>query len=817
MGELMGERAAAVVERAGAGGPGNAHARQVELILGEIENLPTLSPIAQRLLAAGSRDDVDLDELIMLIEADPALSATMLGLCRRAEVGLGRRIATVRQAVVLLGLEAVRSAVLGVQVYEVMTRQAAEREASLGGGREAGARGTFDRRGLWRHSIAVACCSEILCERAGGRVGGMHVRPQEAFVAGLLHDLGKVVLDLVLPRAYSRVVGLAEVRRSDSASIERAVIGLDHHTAGKRLCDRWELPEVLGDVIWLHSQPFGSLPDVEHRPLIELVTVARAVTRSLHLGWSGDFGEVPDAEELSLRMGLGELRLEAWAEKLTEAMVERSRLLGLDEQTPPRALLEAIGRANRRLRGLNEALSGRSREADDRAAALDAVAAFHGEWRAASRLDETLRAIGRSARQRLGGAGFMAVVYQSRESEPWEVHVLGGVGRSPEVVSLPASNAGRAVALAGLLEPARMAGLAVKLLPWLSARVPGMPEATGVELVPLTASGEPGQPAALLVVEWAGDARVGEGREGRGGAIDRVRALLPCWSAAVLTASRGELMRALSEALAATNRSLSEAQARLTEQESLARLGQMSAGAAHEMNTPLTVIRGRSQLLERRLVQGPEKAAARSIAEAAEQISDLITAMNLLADPPEPVLASCEVLGLVQGSIGEARRRASRRGEGDTGAVEQDAERWPCEVKMEVSGSRIRVDRELVGKALTEVIVNAFEAESRGPVVVRVQGEGAAGRLVISVTDRGRGMTKRALKHAFDPFFSEKPAGRQTGLGLTRARRLIELHGGEIRLSSAEGKGTTATISLPVGETSDAAPKRIGAVGRRVA
>ena len=61
-------------------------------------------------------------------------------------------------------------------------------------------------------------------------------------------------------------------------------------------------------------------------------------------------------------------------------------------------------------------------------------------------------------------------------------------------------------------------------------------------------------------------------------------------------------------------------------------------------------------------------------------------------------------------------------------------------------------------------------------------------------------MSTRALQHAFDPFFSEKPAGRRTGLGLTRARRLVELHGGEVSLQSAPGEGTTATISLPAPE-----------------
>ena len=64
------------------------------------------------------------------------------------------------------------------------------------------------------------------------------------------------------------------------------------------------------------------------------------------------------------------------------------------------------------------------------------------------------------------------------------------------------------------------------------------------------------------------------------------------------------------------------------------------------------------------------------------------------------------------------------------------------------------------------------------------------------VQDRGTGMSSRALQHAFDPFFSERPAGRGTGLGLTRVRRLVEIHGGDVAIQSKQGLGTTVTISL---------------------
>src|SRR4051794_35632262 len=100
----------------------NERAQQIELILRQVDNLPTLSTIAMRLLEVGTVEDADLDRIVEIIETDPALTARLLGLCRRADKGLGERITTVRRAVVMLGLEAVQAAVLSIAVYELMER-----------------------------------------------------------------------------------------------------------------------------------------------------------------------------------------------------------------------------------------------------------------------------------------------------------------------------------------------------------------------------------------------------------------------------------------------------------------------------------------------------------------------------------------------------------------------------------------------------------------------------------------------------------------------------------------------------------------------
>lgn len=753
----------------GSGDP--ARARQAELILAQVEALPTLSPVATRLLEVVSSSDADAAQVVRLIESDPAMSARILSLCRRADKGLGDRISTVQHAVVMLGLSAVQAVVLSVSVMELARSGRFEPEVP-GGFRER-----FDRPGFWRHAIAVACAADFLARDHPAK----KVKPPDAFIAGLLAGLGKVALAAVMPRAYSGVLATCEERGCAAAPVERAVLGIDHHTAGKRLAEHWALPHALQDVMWLHGQPPASIPDLPHKALITLVTVADALVRQLHLGWSGEFGMAPDIGALCADAGLDRAAVDRVIPEIHAEVGERCRILGVDAPAAPDLLLRSIAAANARLGALNAALEQRSRQARRQARVLEAIADFQSRSHATRGLASVLGEVARSAAGVLGGRVFTFVV-QARAGEACQIMQCSGGGELLRADSAELPGPGDE-GLAERLGPGPARGLSgLGLLPWLSDYAVEARELGRVALVPLWTAREAGP-------EGGAAAMLHEIDPGPG-STEPIGALVSCWGAAIAGACRHEGARRLSEEIAQVNRALVEAQARLSEAESMARLGEMAAGAAHEMNNPLAVISGRAQLLASRLTQPADIASAEAIRRATQELTELISSLRLVASPPTPRAGRVAADEL----IGRAVEFVDGKGL-DVGRVRH----------VSVPGLTVQADRELLARAVSELIANALEASPEGIVEVGAEREAGDGRLLITVRDRGPGMSARAMQHAFDPFFSEKPAGRQTGLGLTRARRLVELHGGRLAVANGPSGGVVARVWIPGGETARSA------------
>src|SRR5688572_9070961 len=255
--------------------------KRVELILQQLEELPTLPAVALRVLEVTGDDTSSVADIVKVISSDPALTSRILQLTRRADLGLRGDVPSIERAVLMLGFAAVRNAVLAVSVVQTFS---GAREPHDGKSR-------FDREAFWTHCVSVACCAELLAEELGsarGANGTSHgdVSPADAFICGLLHDLGKIALDAVLPKSFSRVIEAADLLRGNIADVERTIIGLDHMVAGKRLAERWQLPAAIRDCVWLHGQHPQALPATVKSPrLINLVTLADLLVREQHLGY----------------------------------------------------------------------------------------------------------------------------------------------------------------------------------------------------------------------------------------------------------------------------------------------------------------------------------------------------------------------------------------------------------------------------------------------------------------------------------------------------------------------------------------------------
>lgn len=745
-------------------------AHQIEVILQSVDSLPTLTPVATRVLSIGSSDRADFAELTRLIEADPALTSRIIGLCRRASLGLGDRITTVKRALVMLGFEAVRAAVLSVSVYDLVSGEAAERDASLSaeaaGGTQASGR-AFDRVGFWMYSLGVASAAELL---ASGN-HRLRVKPDEAFVAGLLHGLGKPIMDLLLPRAYGRVVELAEKRRADMAPIEREIFGIDHHAAARRIAERWGLPPALRDVVWLYDHPLAGLPEGVAADVVRVVSVARTLCRELHLGNCGDHGPIDSASAACEGAGLSRKSLDNATRRLHTAVSEHSKVLGLDEQAPPELLLRSITAANRSLARLSADLEHRAHEGKRVTEVLSAIAEF---WRIGGGTGEIVRTLGamaRSAARVLGDGRWGAVLERGRDG-----YLLclfdseGGLARSTEA-SPPDELSG--LELGNASSWTERAGVRSALASW-AGRELGLDTETSPLRVVVACEGE-GVPGCVMLTTAPAPEDTPDPKH--------LMPLRATWSAALSAAVHRRATERLADSLADSNRALAAAQAKLTEAQSMARLGEMTAGAAHEMNNPLTVIRGRSQLLAETLPEERDRKTAATIAGAAADLSDLVTALHELSRPGEPertVVPVTEVLGRAIGLIA-----------GASGRVRLDIPKsLPVPLLAELDGPRL-------SRAIAELIRNARDWAPEGIVRARVQIEGADGRLCIRIEDDGPGLSPKAQRHAFDPFFSERPAGRGRGLGLPLAKRLVELHGGSIRLEAGPSGGTHAVVSLP--------------------
>ena len=191
--------------------------------------LPTLPAVIQKVTAVIERQGTSAEDIGRIIETDQALSVKVLRLANSAYYGFPGRIGSVGHAVVVLGVNVVKGLTVGASVFDMMAAAGLHH--------------------LWRHSVGVGAAARVLSSHVGIK------NIEEVFTAGLLHDIGKVVLAVKAPELETKVKEKVRARDCPQVIAEREVLGFTHADIAGWLANAWHLPTVLKEPISWHHEP----------------------------------------------------------------------------------------------------------------------------------------------------------------------------------------------------------------------------------------------------------------------------------------------------------------------------------------------------------------------------------------------------------------------------------------------------------------------------------------------------------------------------------------------------------------------------------
>ena len=246
---------------------------QLRKIVEDVRDLPTLPTIASTVSRLATADDSTATDIADIIGNDQALAAKILKIANSAFYGLSNEVRTLRAAIVLLGFNSIKNIALAASIFDAFYGR--------------GARGPFSREDLWIHCVGVGSTAKVIAARKG--IGS----PEEFFLAGLMHDLGKVILDQFVREEFGRILRLSQEHGLLLYQAEEQVLHTTHAQVGMWLAERWQLPVYITQSMGYHHAPL-ECPDFPE--CAAAVHVADIVIRTIKIGNGGD-DRVPQLDE----------------------------------------------------------------------------------------------------------------------------------------------------------------------------------------------------------------------------------------------------------------------------------------------------------------------------------------------------------------------------------------------------------------------------------------------------------------------------------------------------------------------------------------
>lgn len=241
-----------------------------------IDRMPSLSTTVTKVLEVCNQPNTSANDLNRVISLDPVLTGQVLRLINSAYYSLPNQIGSLTRAIIMLGVNTIKNLALSTAVLGAVGREDSFQSLNMDD--------------FWTHSLGVGVMAKALATRQGV----IKQLQDEYFVAGLLHDLGKIPLNACFPAEYRQVLDLAADQRIPLERAEESVLGIDHGRVGRMIGDKWQLNADLVELLAGHHQPAAVSEPV--RPLATRILLADATINLLGSGTAGN--RHPDKENI---------------------------------------------------------------------------------------------------------------------------------------------------------------------------------------------------------------------------------------------------------------------------------------------------------------------------------------------------------------------------------------------------------------------------------------------------------------------------------------------------------------------------------------
>lgn len=239
-----------------------------------ISTIPTLPTVLERITSLMQNPKTSAEEVGKAITRDQSLASKVLKLVNSAFYGFPGKISTITHAVVILGFATIKNIVLTASIFETFRKDS---KKAMG----------FDMEKFWIHSVACGAAAQTLGKHTGSK------DKEECFIAGLIHDIGKIILCKYLPKEFNQIIQNVHKKNILIYDSENELFGTSHQEVGGVIAKNWNLPVNLQYAVLNHHEPMRTK---DHATITSIVHCADILVRALDFGNGGD-NKIPLLEE----------------------------------------------------------------------------------------------------------------------------------------------------------------------------------------------------------------------------------------------------------------------------------------------------------------------------------------------------------------------------------------------------------------------------------------------------------------------------------------------------------------------------------------